>query len=76
MDIQMPILDGYATTQKIRAIDHLSTIPIIGVSAGISKENQHIYIQRGMSDTLDKPFTLEDLYRTLNIWLRKNHSQP
>ena len=70
MDIQMPILDGFSTTQKIRTMEHLKDIPIIGVSAGISKDNQSLYIQRGMNDTLNKPFTLEELFEVLKKYLK------
>ncbi len=70
MDIQMPILDGYATTQKIRAMEDFKNIPIIGVSAGISNDNHQLYIQRGINDTLNKPFTLEELHNILVKWLK------
>ena len=70
MDIQMPILDGYATTQKIRAMEDFKNIPIIGVSAGILNDNHQLYIQRGINDTLNKPFTLEELHNILVKWLK------
>ena len=70
MDIQMPILDGYATTQKIRAMEDFKNIPIIGVSAGISNDNHQLYFQRGINDTLNKPFTLEELHNVLVKWLK------
>jgi CheY-like chemotaxis protein len=65
MDIQMPILDGIQATQKIRQLDQIKAIPIIGLSAGVRENEREICLQSGMNDFLGKPFEVEDLAKML-----------
>jgi signal transduction histidine kinase/ActR/RegA family two-component response regulator len=65
MDIQMPILDGIQATQKIRQLDQIKSIPIIGLSAGVRENEREICFQSGMNDFLGKPFEIEDLAKIL-----------
>ena len=70
MDIQMPLMDGFEATRIIRTIKELKKLPIIGVSAGLHHEDKNSFIEKGMSDVLNKPFTVEDLNLVLKKWLR------
>ena len=63
MDIQMPILDGYAAAKIIRESD--TKIPIIAVSASAMKEDIEKTIESGMNDHLNKPIDVTLLYQTL-----------
>ena len=63
MDIQMPILDGYAATKIIRETD--KEIPIIAVSASAMEEDIEKTIESGMNDHLNKPIDVTLLYQTL-----------
>ena len=69
MDIQMPILDGIQATQKIRQLDQIKSIPIIGLSAGVRENEREICFQSGMNDFLGKPFEIEDLAKILVKYL-------
>jgi len=69
MDIQMPILDGIQATEKIRQLDQIKTIPIIGLSAGVRENEREICFQCGMNDFLGKPFEIEDLAKILLKYL-------
>ncbi len=69
MDIQMPLMDGYEATRIIRTIKELKKLPIIGVSAGLRHEDKDNFIDKGLSDVLNKPFTVEDLNLVLKKWL-------
>ncbi len=71
MDIQMPIMDGFTATEKIRAQEKYSTLPIIAMSAHAMKGDKEISISHGMNDHLTKPIDSELLYKTLNYWI--NH---
>jgi signal transduction histidine kinase/ActR/RegA family two-component response regulator len=63
MDIQMPILDGYAAAKTIREKD--KDIPIIAVTASAMKEDIEKTLESGMNDHLNKPIDLNQLYQTL-----------
>lgn len=69
IDIHMPVLDGIQATQKIRLIDKLKDIPIIGLSAGVTDKERDICLQSGMNDFLGKPFEIEDLAKKLIKYL-------
>ncbi len=70
MDIQMPILDGYQATEKIRAID--SFIPIVALTANAMREDLKKTKQAGMNAHLSKPIEVENLYKILLEYLEKN----
>ena len=63
MDIQMPVLDGYEATKRIRQTD--KTIPIIAVSASAMKEDIEKTLESGMNDHLNKPIEVNLLYQIL-----------
>jgi len=63
MDIQMPILDGYAAAKIIRKRD--KAIPIIAVTASAMKEDVEKTIESGMNDHLNKPIEVTQLYQML-----------
>ena len=71
MDCQMPVLDGYAATKKIRASDYNSDITIIAMTANAMQGDREICIEAGMNDYLTKPINASLLVKTLNKWLRK-----
>jgi signal transduction histidine kinase/CheY-like chemotaxis protein len=59
MDIQMPIMDGYTASKKIREFN--STTPIIALSANVFMEVKDKIEECGMNGFIFKPFTPEDL---------------
>ncbi len=65
MDIQMPELDGVATTRIIREELNLD-IPIIAVTANAFKKDIDLYLSIGMNDYVTKPFEESALFRTLS----------
>ncbi len=72
MDVQMPVLDGFATTQIIRdpsseVLDH--NVPIIAMTAHAMKGHREECIQHGMNDYLTKPIQTGLLYRTIRRFL-------
>jgi signal transduction histidine kinase len=60
MDIQMPIMDGYTATQKIREAD--TDIPIIALTASASLGNQGQAYAAGINDYVTKPFNPKELF--------------
>lgn len=63
MDVQMPIMDGFKATQKIREIEKSSNThtPIIAVTANAFPEDKEKCMTSGMDDYISKPFQPEDL---------------
>lgn len=64
MDLQMPEMDGYEATRKIRSIDrdpYFSKVPIIALTASAMMDIKDKVISMGMTDFLSKPFLPEEL---------------
>jgi PAS domain S-box-containing protein len=61
MDVQMPILDGYAATRRIRGELRLLTLPIIAVTAGALSSERKRAEDAGMDDFICKPFSGQTL---------------
>ncbi|MCP5325531.1 MAG: response regulator [Oceanospirillaceae bacterium] len=68
MDCQMPVLDGFAATRKLRNELGLTQTPIIALTAGATLEEQQMCFNAGMSDFLSKPITIEALQKGLAKW--------
>jgi two-component system capsular synthesis sensor histidine kinase RcsC len=62
-DVNMPKLDGYGLTQKLRELGY--TLPVIGVTANALAEQRQRCLEAGMDNCLSKPVTLETLRDTL-----------
>ncbi|MCX7069291.1 MAG: transporter substrate-binding domain-containing protein [Methylococcales bacterium] len=61
MDVQMPIMDGYTTTQQIRSLPELQHLPIIALTAGAFKSQRIAALEAGMNDFIAKPFEVNAL---------------
>jgi len=67
MDIQMPGMDGYATTHKLREAN--VSAPILALTAHASNEAREAALNSGMNDYLCKPIQMETLNLAMNRWL-------
>ncbi|HAY0635591.1 two-component system sensor histidine kinase RcsC [Serratia rubidaea] len=65
-DVNMPNMDGYRLTQRLRELNFTS--PVIGVTANALAEEKQRCIEAGMDNCLSKPVTLETLAETLAIY--------
>ncbi|EDX87397.1 PAS fold family [Synechococcus sp. PCC 7335] len=69
MDCQMPIVDGYEATRKLRKQNSRnSSIPVIAITANAMKGDRDKCLAAGMSDYITKPFASDDLERKLVKW--------
>lgn len=75
MDIQMPVMDGYEATRRIREIKdpEISRIPIIAMTANAFEEDRQMATQCGMDGHLAKPIHVEELMDTLEQVLRERN---
>jgi HAMP domain-containing protein/signal transduction histidine kinase/CheY-like chemotaxis protein len=71
MDIMMPEMDGYETTQKIRREHKNNTLPIIAVTAKAMKGDREKCIEAGASDYITKPVKIDQLLSLMRVWLYK-----
>ncbi len=69
MDLQMPVMDGYATTKYIRNVLKLS-IPIVAMTASALKSEKTKCKEYGMNDYITKPFDYQILYKRLSLLLQ------
>jgi two-component system capsular synthesis sensor histidine kinase RcsC len=65
-DVNMPNMDGYRLTQRLRQLHF--TAPVIGVTANALAEEKQRCIEAGMDNCLSKPVTLETLEQTLGYY--------
>jgi HAMP domain-containing protein/signal transduction histidine kinase/CheY-like chemotaxis protein len=71
MDIMMPEMDGYETTQKIRREHKNNSLPIIAVTAKAMKGDREKCIEAGASDYITKPLKIDQLMSLMRVWLYK-----
>lgn len=69
MDIQMPVLDGYEVTRRIRAMEGMDALPIIALTAHAMKDDRDRCIAAGMNDHLAKPIDPQCLLDMLIKWI-------
>jgi len=72
MDCQMPEMNGYEATRKIRdpdsaVLDH--HVPIVALTANAFQEDRELCLEAGMDDFLTKPLSMKTLTETLRSWL-------
>ena len=68
MDVQMPVMDGYTATRKIRALDDpaRAKIPILAMTANAFDEDRCNALESGMNGFLSKPIVIGDLVQELH----------
>ncbi|MDR1530691.1 MAG: response regulator [Clostridiales bacterium] len=73
MDVQMPEMDGYEATQKIRALSdpRAKNIPIIAMTANVFREDIKMCLNAGMNGHVGKPLNMQDILDKLRTYLKK-----
>ncbi len=68
MDCQMPIMDGYEATRKIRENPKWQTLPVIAVTANVMQGDREDCLASGMNDYITKPYNRADLKAAIERW--------
>jgi PAS domain S-box-containing protein len=76
MDMQIPLLDGLATTRLLRRLPGLSTLPVIAITANASQRDRDACLAAGMNDFVSKPFEPQTLYAIVRRWLTETSADP
>lgn len=61
MDVQMPIIDGYVATSRIKEINEYHLTPVIALTAGVLQDQRDKALAAGMCDFVGKPFNVDNL---------------
>lgn len=71
MDVQMPVMNGYEATRRIRSSAHPdgSRIPVVAMTANAFSEDIYAARQAGMNEHLSKPVEIAKMYSVLKRWM-------
>jgi PAS domain S-box-containing protein len=69
MDIQMPVMDGYTATTRIREQPRWKELPVLAMTANVMGEDRAKAAQVGMNDHIAKPIVAQDLFAKLLRWI-------
>ncbi|WP_295413576.1 response regulator [uncultured Thiodictyon sp.] len=72
MDVQMPVMDGFAATQALRSREQASggpRLPVIAMTANAMSGDRDLCLAAGMDDYIPKPVRLAELHRVLDQWI-------
>ena len=74
LDIQMPIMDGYKTTRKMRELELVNNIhtPIIAMTANAMDGDKERCLEEGMDEYISKPFQIEYLIKRIEFHLSES----
>ena len=79
MDVNMPVMDGYQATERIRQWEQAGQrprLPIVALTADAYEEDRKRCLAVGMDDFVTKPVVLSVLKAALRRWLPKQHVLP
>ncbi|WP_161984401.1 response regulator [Mariprofundus erugo] len=74
MDCQMPVMDGYEATRRIRQQARFMDLPIIAMTANALSEDREKVLAAGMNDHIAKPVHLTRMFNTMAQWISPSRS--
>jgi signal transduction histidine kinase/CheY-like chemotaxis protein len=73
MDVQMPVMDGYEATRRIRENPQRKSLPIIAMTAHAMISEKQKCLDAGMNDHIPKPIDPKTVFDTLSKWIPSKH---
>ncbi|MBN2387740.1 MAG: response regulator [Anaerolineales bacterium] len=71
MDINMPDMDGYTLTARIRAIPGFESVPIIALTANVMRGDREKSLEAGCDGYIQKPIDIDILAQQIERFMRK-----
>ena len=75
MDMHMPEMDGFETTQQLRLQARFKSLPILALSAGVTPEEQARSLAVGINEFIIKPIIPDQLLNSLTRWIQPQAQQ-
>jgi CheY-like chemotaxis protein len=75
MDVQMPVMDGYAATREIRKDKSFKDLPIIAMTAHAMAGDENKSLEAGMNGHVTKPIDPDQLFSTLQKWIKPSEKR-
>jgi len=75
MDMQMPVMNGFEATQKIRELDDYKETPIIALTAFAMKGDREKCLEAGATDYIPKPIDSQEFIEKVKYYTEKKHSR-
>ncbi len=71
MDINMPDMDGYSLTARIRALPGFESVPIVALTANVMRGDREKSLEAGCDGYIQKPIDIDLLPQQVERYLRK-----
>jgi len=71
MDINLPDIDGYTLTSKLREIPHLNGVPIIALTANVMRGDREKSLEAGCDGYIQKPVDVDALPKQVEMYLKR-----
>lgn len=75
MDCQMPVMDGYTTTRKLRQQQRFKNLPIIAMTASAMKGGKQKVLAAGMNDHIARPVNVNQMFITMAKWIKPGNKE-
>ncbi|MBV5308213.1 PAS domain S-box protein [Chromatium okenii] len=69
MDCQMPVMDGYAATRRIRQQPQYQHLPVIAMTANVMTGDREKVLEAGMNDHIGKPINVREMFTVMAKWI-------
>lgn len=70
MDCQMPEMDGYEATRRLRRQERFQTLPILAMTANAMAGDREKVLDAGMNDHIAKPINVYEMFHTMAQWIK------
>ncbi|MEH6635957.1 MAG: response regulator [Halioglobus sp.] len=73
MDCQMPVMDGFTATGKIRQNSKWQELPVLAMTANAMAGDRELCLNAGMNDHITKPINVDEMFATMARWITPGH---